>query len=115
MVGLGWDTFFGGVKKGVEKIGSLPEVKNLTDKAKSEFDNIIGNSTLDIIAITQIIWNPIFCLTLIVWWKGFASPVFGIPSIVVKAMYFRWTEPKTESFSLINCAQQNLKWFTRYI
>ena len=55
MVGLGWDTFFGGVKKGVEKIGSLPEVKNLTDKAKSEFDNIIGNSTLDIIAISQII------------------------------------------------------------
>ena len=55
MVGLGWDTFFGGVKKGVEKIGSLPEVKNLTDKAKNEFDNIIGNSTLDIIAITQII------------------------------------------------------------
>ena len=53
MVGLGWDTFFGGVKKGVEKIGSLPEVRNLTDKAKSEFDNIIGNSTLDIIAITQ--------------------------------------------------------------
>ena len=53
MVGLGWDTFFGGVKKGVEKIGSLPEVKNLTDKAKSEFDNIIGNSTLGITAITQ--------------------------------------------------------------
>ena len=52
-VGLGWDTFFGGVKKGVEKIGSLPEVKNLTDKAKSEFDNIIGNSTFDIIAIFQ--------------------------------------------------------------
>jgi hypothetical protein len=53
MVGLGWDTFFGGVKKGAEKIGSLPEVKKLTDKAKSEFGNIIGNSTLDIIAITQ--------------------------------------------------------------
>ena len=53
LVGLGWDTFFGGVKKGAEKIGSLPEVKNLTDKARSEFDSIIGNSTLDIIAITQ--------------------------------------------------------------
>ena len=53
MVGLGWETFFGGVKKGAEKIGSLPEVKNLTDKAKSEFDSIIGNSTFDIIAITQ--------------------------------------------------------------
>lgn len=53
LVGLGWDTFFAGVKKGAEKIGSLPEVKNLTDKARSEFDSIIGNSTLDIIAITQ--------------------------------------------------------------
>ena len=50
-VGLGWETFFSGVKKGVEKISNLPEVKNLTDKAKSEFDNIVGNSTVDIIAI----------------------------------------------------------------
>lgn len=53
MVGLGWDTFFGGVKKGVEKISNLPEVKNLTAKAKTEFDNIIGNSTFDIIASIQ--------------------------------------------------------------
>jgi hypothetical protein len=53
VVGLGWDTFFGGVKKGVEKISNLPEVKNLTNKAKSEFDNIIGNSTFDIIASIQ--------------------------------------------------------------
>ncbi len=51
VVGLGWDTFFSGVKKGVEKISNLPEVKNLTDKAKSKFDNIVGNSTVDIIAI----------------------------------------------------------------
>jgi len=51
LVGLGWDTFFGGVKKGVEKIGNLPEVKNLTNKAKNEFDNLIGNSTLDIAVI----------------------------------------------------------------
>jgi hypothetical protein len=51
LVGLGWDTFFGGVKQGAEKIGSLPQIKNLTDKAKSEFDNIIGNSTLDIIVL----------------------------------------------------------------
>lgn len=53
VIGLGWDTFFGGVKKGVEKISNLPEVKNLTDKAKREFDNIIGNSTFDIIASIQ--------------------------------------------------------------
>lgn len=51
VVGLGWDTFFSGVKKGIEKISNLPEVKNLTDKAKSKFDNIVGNSTVDIIAI----------------------------------------------------------------
>jgi Tfp pilus assembly protein PilO len=51
VVGLGWDTFFSCVKKGAEKISNLPEVKNLTDKAKSEFDNIVGNSTVDIIAI----------------------------------------------------------------
>lgn len=57
VVGLGWDTFFGGVKKGAEKISNLPEVKNLTEKAKSEFDNILGNSTFDAIAIFQK--NPI--------------------------------------------------------
>lgn len=51
VVGLGWDTFFSGVQKGAEKISNLPEVKNLTDKAKSEFDNIVGNSTVNIIAI----------------------------------------------------------------
>ena len=53
LIGLGWNTFFGGVKKGVEKIGNLPEVKNLTNKAKTTFDTIIGNSTLDIAAIVQ--------------------------------------------------------------
>ena len=55
LIGLGWDTFFGGVKKGVEKIGDLPEVKNLTNKAKNEFGSIIGNSTLDIILVIKII------------------------------------------------------------
>jgi hypothetical protein len=39
------------VKKGIEKIGNLPEVKNLTNKAKTELDTITGNSTLDIAAI----------------------------------------------------------------
>jgi hypothetical protein len=50
VVGLGWNAFFGGVKKGVEKIGNLPEVRNLTSKARSEFNSVIGNSTLDIAA-----------------------------------------------------------------
>jgi len=51
LVGLGWDTFFAGVKKGVEKIGNLPEIKNITNKAKNEFDTIVGNSTADIVTI----------------------------------------------------------------
>lgn len=51
LVGLGWDTFFTGVKKGVEKIGNLPEIKNITNKAKNEFDRIVGNSTVDIVTI----------------------------------------------------------------
>ena len=51
LVGLGWDTFFTGVKKGVEKIGNLPEIKNITNKAKNEFDSIVGNSTADIVTI----------------------------------------------------------------
>lgn len=51
LVGLGWNAFFGGVKKGIEKIGNLPEIKNLTNKAKTELDTITGNSTLDIAAI----------------------------------------------------------------
>jgi hypothetical protein len=50
LVGLGWNDFFGGVKKGIEKIVNLPEVKNLTNKVKSEFSSVIGNSTLDIAA-----------------------------------------------------------------
>ncbi len=51
LVGLGWDTFFTGVKKGVEKIGNLPEIKNITNKAKNEFDSIVRNSTADIVTI----------------------------------------------------------------
>jgi len=50
VVGLGWDAFFAGVKKGMEKVGNLPEIKNLTNKAKNEFNSIVGNSTGDIIA-----------------------------------------------------------------
>ena len=50
VVGLGWDTFFAGVKKGMEKVGNLPEIKNLTNKAKNEFNSIVGNSTGDIVA-----------------------------------------------------------------
>ena len=39
----------------LEKIGNLPEVKNLTNKAKNEFGSIIGNSTLDIAAFINVV------------------------------------------------------------
>jgi hypothetical protein len=95
LIGLGWDTFFGGVKKGVEKIGNLPEVKNLTNKAKNEFGSIIGNSTLDIILVIKIVWNPEFAQVIL--WKGVASPVFGIPSIFVRAGTFGERSQKPKS------------------
>ena len=73
LVGLGWNTFFGGVKKGIEKIGNLPEVKNLTNKAKTELDTIIGNSTLDIAAILENV-IPIFDSSKIRHMKGSCQP-----------------------------------------
>ena len=109
LIGLGWDTFFGGVKKGVEKIGNLPEVKNLTNKAKNEFGSIIGNSnsTLDIVLVIKIIWNPEFSKEITLW-KGVASPVFGIPSIFVRAWTFGERSQKPQSFSYLVVVQQNI-------
>ncbi len=109
LIGLGWDTFFGGVKKGVEKIGNLPEVKNLTNKAKNEFGSIIGNSTLDIVLVIKIIWKPEFAKVRKTLWKGVASPVFGIPSIFVGAWTFGERSQKPKSFPYLVIAQQNIK------
>lgn len=117
LVGLGWDTFFTGVKKGVEKIGNLPEIKNITNKAKNEFDTIVGNSTADIVTILfQKIWNRICNLNNKHQMKGSCQPRVWHPFHRFWTFwYFRWTEPKTESLSLLNCAQQNLKWFMKNI
>jgi uncharacterized membrane protein len=45
IVGLGWNTFFEGVKKGAEKIGITPIVENVTNSAKE----IAKNMSSDIV------------------------------------------------------------------
>ena len=43
IMGLGWQTFFAGVKKGADKVGLTSVVKNITDQAKQSFGGIIKN------------------------------------------------------------------------
>jgi hypothetical protein len=48
IVGLGWNTFFSGIKKGADKIGITTIVENVTDNAldivRNSSQGIIGNS-----------------------------------------------------------------------
>ncbi len=48
IVGLGWDTFFGGVKKGADKLGITSIVEDATDDtveiAKNASQAIVGHS-----------------------------------------------------------------------
>jgi uncharacterized membrane protein len=43
IVGLGWNTFFEGVKKGAETIGIAPIVENVTNSAKEIAKNMTGD------------------------------------------------------------------------
>jgi hypothetical protein len=43
IIGLGWQTFFAGVKKGADKIGLTPIIKNITYQAKQSFGGIVNN------------------------------------------------------------------------
>ncbi|HEX5982006.1 MAG TPA: hypothetical protein VFY77_04990 [Nitrososphaeraceae archaeon] len=45
IIGLGWETFFTGVLKGVDKIGITPVLKNITDSTKESFQGIISESS----------------------------------------------------------------------
>ena len=40
IVGLGWNTFFEGVKKGAERIGIAPIVENVTNSATEIAKNV---------------------------------------------------------------------------
>ncbi|MDP9289339.1 MAG: SurA N-terminal domain-containing protein [Thermoproteota archaeon] len=43
IMGLGWQTFFAGVKKGADKVGLTSIVKNITDQAKQSFGGVVKN------------------------------------------------------------------------
>jgi Tfp pilus assembly protein PilO len=45
IIGLGWQGFFGGVKKGADKLGITSLVTNLTDQFKNELSKRVGNIT----------------------------------------------------------------------
>jgi uncharacterized membrane protein len=45
IIGLGWETFFTGVLKGVDKIGVTPVIKNITDSTKESLQGIISESS----------------------------------------------------------------------
>jgi hypothetical protein len=47
IIGLGWETFFTGVLKGVDKIGITPVLKNITDTTKDSLQGIISESSRD--------------------------------------------------------------------
>jgi hypothetical protein len=45
IIGLGWQGFLGGVKKGADKLGITSLVTNLTDQLKNELMKRVGNNT----------------------------------------------------------------------
>jgi flagellar basal body-associated protein FliL len=45
IVGLGWQTFFGGVQKGAEKVGITKAIKNITNDIQKSIGNIVSNTT----------------------------------------------------------------------
>ena len=53
-MGLGWQTFFAGVKKGADKIGLTPIIKNITDQAKQSFGGIVKNLSS---SVTKNVFN----------------------------------------------------------
>ena len=54
IVGLGWQTFFGGVQKGAEKVGITKVIKNITNDIQNSLGNIVGNTTKNV-AIKDIL------------------------------------------------------------
>jgi hypothetical protein len=53
-MGLGWQTFFGGVEKGAEKVGITKAIKNITNDIQKSLGNIVSNTTKNV-AIKNIL------------------------------------------------------------
>ena len=49
IVGLGWQTFFTGVSRGVEKIAGSPIVRNVTDEAEEFVANATENAAREVV------------------------------------------------------------------
>ena len=47
-MGLGWQTFFGGVQKGAEKVGITKAIKNITNDIQNSLGNIVSNTTKNV-------------------------------------------------------------------
>jgi len=45
IMGLGWQTFFGGVQKGAEKVGITKAIKNITNDIQKSIGSIVINTT----------------------------------------------------------------------
>lgn len=54
IMGLGWQTFFGGVEKGAEKVGITKAIKNITNDLQKSLGNIVSNTTKNV-AIKDIL------------------------------------------------------------
>ena len=48
IMGLGWQTFFGGVQKGAEKVGITKAIKNITNDIQKSLGNIVSNTTKNV-------------------------------------------------------------------
>ena len=45
IMGLGWQTFFGGVEKGAEKVGITKAIMDITNDIQKLLGNIVSNTT----------------------------------------------------------------------
>ena len=54
IVGLGWQTFFGGVQKGAEKVGITKAINDITNDIQNSLGNIVSNTTKNV-AIKDIL------------------------------------------------------------
>jgi hypothetical protein len=54
IMGLGWQTFFGGVEKGAEKVGITKAIKDITNEIQKSLGSIVSNTTKNV-AIKDIL------------------------------------------------------------
>ena len=48
IMGLGWQTFFGGVQKGAEKVGITNAIKNIKNDIQNSLGNFVSNATKNV-------------------------------------------------------------------